>query len=120
MKMNRRDFILGGLSGGLAVPFARMPLLRAAQAGEKTIVILQLRGGNDSTNTLAPAESPIYQAARPTLRIAAQASLGVGRDPVVGNLYLNPGMTAFKQLFDAGKLALISGVGYPNHNLSHF
>src|SRR5688572_18592301 len=120
MKTNRRDFILGGLSGGLALPFARMPLLRAAQAADKTIVIVQLRGGSDATNTLAPAENPVYHAARPTLRVQPLAQYGVGRDPVVGNLFLNQGMLAFKQLFDAGRLALIRGVGYPNHNLSHF
>jgi len=33
---------------------------------------------------------------------------------------LNPAMTGFKELFDAGHLSVVNGVGYPNPNRSHF
>jgi len=35
-------------------------------------------------------------------------------------LGLNPSMAGFKNLYDAGHLSIVNGVGYPNPNRSHF
>ena len=121
MKTTRRDLLLGGAAAGAAIPLLGKPLLRAAgpSAEDRILVFLQLAGGNDWLNSVIPAENAKYQAARPSLKVAPQVGLpcGIG---VNGNLYFHPAMVAFKRLWDANQLAVISGVGYPNHSFSHF
>lgn len=79
------------------------------------LVILQLAGGNDGLNTVIPFTNDYYYKARPTLSVP-------GRNQLVLNdqLALPATMPEFKSLFDAGNLAVINGVGYPNPNRSHF
>lgn len=84
-------------------------------AGESIVVVVTLYGGNDGLNTVVPYADPAYQSAR--------ADLAYGGDEVLrldDRLGLNPGMTGFKSLWDAGKLAIIHGVGYPQSDHSHF
>src|SRR5687768_14640095 len=121
MNTTRRDFLLGGMSAGLALPVLPSWLRASASAAEdKILVVLNLAGGNDGASTVMPSEHPVYQAARPTIRIAPDAAMQIGVSPTAGNLYVHPGLAAFKRLFDQGKLALIQGVGYPNPSFSHF
>ncbi|MEY2466737.1 MAG: hypothetical protein QOD03_1258 [Verrucomicrobiota bacterium] len=79
------------------------------------LVILQMAGGNDGLNTVIPHSNDFYFKARP--RIAIQAKDVLKLNDAVG---LNPSLTAFKELYDAGQLSVIQGVGYPNPNRSHF
>jgi uncharacterized protein (DUF1501 family) len=44
----------------------------------------------------------------------------IGTDPSGTQLAFHPNMTGLKQLFDAGRVAVVNGVGYANQNLSHF
>jgi uncharacterized protein (DUF1501 family) len=39
------------------------------------LVLLELRGGNDGLNTLAPIRDPLYQHARPTLALSSADAL---------------------------------------------
>ncbi|HEY4328316.1 MAG TPA: DUF1501 domain-containing protein, partial [Phycisphaerae bacterium] len=55
-----------------------------------------------------------YRRARPQLAIA-QNLLNLGK-----GIALHPDLTSFKDLFDAGQMAVIQGTGYPNPNRSHF
>ncbi|HZQ47873.1 MAG TPA: DUF1501 domain-containing protein [Verrucomicrobiae bacterium] len=79
------------------------------------LVVLQMAGGNDGLNTVAPFSNDHYHRARPRLGLQAAEVLKLNED--VG---LHPGLTGFKQLYDSGSLAIIQGVGYPNPNRSHF
>ena len=79
------------------------------------LVILQMAGGNDGINTVIPYRSDFYHKARPRIGIPAKQVLKLNDE--VG---LHPGLSGFKELFDAGQLAVIQGVGYPNPNRSHF
>lgn len=79
------------------------------------LVILQMAGGNDGLNTVIPYQNDFYRKARPRLGIAAKDVLKLNND--VG---LHPGLRCFKELYDAGELSVIQGVGYPNPNRSHF
>ncbi|MBV8143241.1 MAG: DUF1501 domain-containing protein [Verrucomicrobia bacterium] len=79
------------------------------------LVVLQLAGGNDGLNTLVPFGDDLYFKARPTLAIPKDQILSL--DGFVG---LNPSLAPLKNLYDAGNLAIIQGVGYPNPNRSHF
>jgi uncharacterized protein (DUF1501 family) len=74
-----------------------------------------MAGGNDGLNTVVPHSNDFYFKARP--RIAIQAKDILKLNDAVG---LNPSLTAFKELYDAGQLSVIQGVGYPNPNRSHF
>ena len=79
------------------------------------LILIQLAGGNDGLNTVIPYTNDYYYQARPTLGIKGDQVLKLS-----DTLGLNPAMTGFKSLFDAGHLSVINGVGYPNPNRSHF
>ena len=72
-------------------------------------------GGNDGLNTVIPYTDKAYYAGRPELAYAQSDVL-----PLADDLGLNPSMTGFKKLYDAGQLAVVRGVGYPNADRSHF
>jgi uncharacterized protein (DUF1501 family) len=79
------------------------------------LVVLQMAGGNDGINTVVPYANDYYHKARPTLGFKAGGVLKLNDE--VG---LHPAMKGFKELYDAGQLSIIQGVGYPNPNRSHF
>ena len=94
---------------------ADQPLTQAAMGqGEQILVVIQLSGGNDGLSTVVPIDNDDYRRARPQLAIA-QNLLNIGK-----GVAFHPELTAFKDMFDAGTLAVIQGVGYPNPNRSHF
>jgi uncharacterized protein (DUF1501 family) len=80
-----------------------------------TLVVLQLTGGNDAINTVIPYSNSLYYDNRTTVRINADDVLKIDSD-----FGFNPSMAALKPFWDAGKLAVINGIGYPNPNYSHF
>jgi uncharacterized protein (DUF1501 family) len=79
------------------------------------LVVLQLGGGNDTINTLVPYADPLYYDNRPNVRINEADVLKI--DDRFG---FHPSMAAIKPFWDAGKMAVINGVGYPDPNYSHF
>ena len=84
-------------------------------AKRHVLVVLQMAGGNDGLNTVAPIGDRAYFDARPGLALNPEAAL-----PLAQGLALNPAMTGMKTLYDRGQLGVILGVGYPNPNRSHF
>jgi uncharacterized protein (DUF1501 family) len=82
---------------------------------DPTLVVLQLVGANDYLNTVVPYSNPLYYDNRPTVHIPEDQVL-----PIDDNLGFHPNMRAIKRLYDAGKVAIIHGIGYPNPNYSHF
>jgi uncharacterized protein (DUF1501 family) len=127
----RRDFLRTTLLGGAltwTVPSfvaQTFTALHAAADGSLTqvatgkdgpiLVLIQLAGGNDGLNAVVPYTNDFYYKARPTIAIPANQTL-----PLNDTLGLNPAMVGFKNLFDAGHLSIVNGVGYPNPNRSHF
>ena len=83
--------------------------------GRKSVVVIQLSGGNDALNTVIPYTNGLYYDQRPYLGIPQENAL-----PLDGELALNPAMGPIKALWDEGEVAIINGVGYPNPNRSHF
>jgi uncharacterized protein (DUF1501 family) len=79
------------------------------------LVVLQMAGGNDGINTVVPFTNDFYHKARPTLGLKADNILKLS-----DTIGLHGAMKGFKELFDAGQLSVIQGVGYPNPNRSHF
>ena len=82
---------------------------------EPILVVVEMNGGNDGLNTVVPFRQSKYQHFRRRVRVEKQQVLKL--DDEVG---LNPAMVGFKQLYDAGTLAIVNSVGYPNPNRSHF
>ena len=79
------------------------------------LVVIQLTGGNDYLNTVIPYNDGRYHDSRPTVGIPADQVL-----PIDDTFGFNPALPEFKQLYDAGKVAVINGIGYPTPNRSHF
>jgi uncharacterized protein (DUF1501 family) len=64
---------------------------------------------------VVPIDDPAYAPARGNLAIGRDVALPLGN-----GLALHPALGNLKRRYDAGKVALLQGVGYPNPNLSHF
>ncbi|HKA35627.1 MAG TPA: DUF1501 domain-containing protein [Thermoanaerobaculia bacterium] len=124
MPISRRDFLLrtaGFVSVSAMVP--RWAVAGAkmfeesvgAEAAGRTLVVLELMGGNDGLNTVIPYTDPVYPQVRSRIGIPQASAI-----PLDGKLGLNPVMTGIKALWDKNRVALIENVGYPNSSLSHF
>jgi uncharacterized protein (DUF1501 family) len=127
----RRDFLRTTLLGGAlswTVPSfvaQTFSALHAQADGSLTqvatgkdgpiLVLIQLAGGNDGLNAVVPYTNDHYYQARPTIAIPSSQVLTLN-----DTLGLNPALSGFKSLFDAGNLSVVNGVGYPNPNRSHF
>jgi uncharacterized protein (DUF1501 family) len=79
------------------------------------LVVIQMAGGNDGLNTIVPISNDYYYKARPSLGIKKDAALKLTDD-----IGFHPALSALKDIYDAGHLSIIHGVGYPNPNRSHF
>ena len=86
-----------------------------ADPAARTLVVLQLGGGNDGLNTVIPYKDPLYAQLRPTIGQSATAVL-----PISDSLALHPNLGGLHGLWDSGNLAVVEGVEYPTPNFSHF
>jgi uncharacterized protein (DUF1501 family) len=116
MERTRRDFLKRAGCGAVGLTVLE-PLLskstgRAlAAAGDKTLVVVNLFGGNDGLNTVVPmTEYARYRQMRPTLGHAQANLLPLSGEP---DFRLNPGLTAIQALYNQGKVAILNGVGVP-------
>jgi len=78
---------------------------------KRSLVVIQLSGGNDYLNTVVPYNDGLYYDYRPTVRIEPDSVLRLD-----DNLGLSPDLAPIKGLWDEGNVALINGIGYPNPN----
>jgi uncharacterized protein (DUF1501 family) len=124
--VTRRRFLAdvssAAATAGLISLTANTPLFLAETAaasvgmkGERIAVIVQLTGGNDGLNTVIPYKHELYRQTRPSL---AQDAAGVLK--LKDDLALHPSLRGLAKLWEAGQLAIVQGVGYPNPNRSHF
>ena len=82
---------------------------------DPVLVVLQLSGGNDYFNTIIPYNDPLYRDNRPAVGIPDDQILHI--DSEYG---LHPSMSAMRDFYNDGQLAIIHGVGYPDSPRSHF
>ena len=130
MNLTRRAMMRDGLlavSAGMVLPsiFARAVRAagNAAQEGShpalaaqgRTLIIIQMAGGNDGLNTIVPYTDSLYYQARPTIGIKQSDALTLN-----DRLGMHPSMKALQPFWQKGQFAVVEGVGYPNPNLSHF
>ena len=84
-------------------------------SNDRVLLVINLQGGNDGLNTVVPYGLGDYYRYRPSLGIPQGDVLRI--DDVVG---LNPVLAPVKKMYDAGKVAVVQGVGYPDPDHSHF
>lgn len=81
----------------------------------RILVMLQLSGGNDGLNTVIPVRNDIYYRERSGLAIQRDTGLALTDEAA-----LHPALLGLRSLHDAGHLAVLNSVGYPNPHRSHF
>lgn len=109
--MDRRQFIVSASALSLA---AALPV-KGARPERRLLVLVELKGGNDGLNTLVPIDDPLYRRLRPRLAIDRSDALGL-----TAAHGLHPSLQSLRKIWDAGELAIVQAVGYPEPNLSHF
>ncbi len=123
MRTTRREFLEAATGSAAVVSLAGMApsfLMEAAAAesdsvDETILVIVQLTGGNDGLNTVVPFADEAYHRSRPTLALSGDTVRKINSETG-----LHPAMRGMADLLEAGQLAIVQGVGYPNPNRSHF
>jgi uncharacterized protein (DUF1501 family) len=124
MAFSRRDFLVR--STGFVTVSAMVPRWAvekaklfeesvAAANPNRTLVVLELMGGNDGLNTIVPYSDPLYPTLRSRIGVPTGSVL-----PLDSQQGMNPVMTGLKSLWDAQRMAIVTNIGYPNSSLSHF
>ena len=124
--LSRRDLMKHGgmIAVGLAAPkwlstIAEADVLRIAKGGKPSsdtvLVVCQLSGGNDGLNTVVPYADSLYYKYRPTIGHKEDVVLKLN-----DQLGFHPSMKGLHALYKEGKVAVVTNVGYPKPNRSHF
>ena len=116
------------LNGRKVSAFSKTALLNQIPASVvegRSLVLIQLLGGNDGLNTLIPLNQyDDYASLRPTIKLkntGINAAVNLdGTLPLEDQMLLHPALKGFKTLYDEGKLNVINSVGYPSITKSHF
>jgi uncharacterized protein (DUF1501 family) len=122
--LDRRQLLRGGFAATAtawlasrahaAVRLSASPVF-ASSAAPRTLLLVQLTGGNDGLSTVVPYADDRYGAARRESRIDAKEVLRI--DDYRG---FHPALKELRGLLDARKLAIVEGAGYPDPIRSHF
>jgi len=90
-------------------------LAQSRAKNEKTLVLIELHGGNDGLNTVIPYMQEEYYANRPNIHIPKKDQIKLTSD-----IALHPSLKPLLDLTKDESLAIVSGLGYPEPNRSHF
>ncbi len=82
---------------------------------EGILVVFGMYGGNDGLNTVVPFTDGHYYDQHGALALDEGDVI-----PIDGRTGLHPELTELKRFWDAGQLAIVEGIGYPDPDLSHF
>jgi uncharacterized protein (DUF1501 family) len=133
MPISRRDFLLrttGAVTVSAMVPRWAVAGARnfeesvEASAANRTLVVLELMGGNDGLNTVVPYTDNLYSQVRSRIGIPAASVLQIDSKLGLNGMTVNggttPAMAGIQSLWQKNRVAIVEGVGYPNSSLSHF
>jgi uncharacterized protein (DUF1501 family) len=82
----------------------------------RTLVIVQMNGGNDALNTLVPSDGR-YRDARPTLAIPESDLIALTG---VSDWSLHPQLAPLSPYWDTGTASFLPGIGFGDPDHSHF
>ena len=131
MPTTRRQFIkqsVGAVTASMLIPkfgFTQangQSIDPAANLAHK-LVVIQFSGGNDGLSNIIPYSDSRYYQLRPDISLQpSELKDDTGATTMINNdLALHPRLKEIKQLYDAGKVALIVGVDESDkQSLSHF
>ncbi|MEM1214977.1 MAG: DUF1501 domain-containing protein [Bacteroidota bacterium] len=124
----RRDFLrltgLAALGSSLQVgkaavqpflPNAFLNELTTSDCGDRILVLVRLKGGNDGLNTIIQRGDDTYYNIRPTLAIPESDLWGLNDAYGMPNY-----MQALQPFWEEGNMQVVHNVGYPDANYSHF
>jgi len=125
---SRRSFLHTlGLAGGAGLTLGSYSLsamhspalvssLMTGGVGDRILVLIRLKGGNDGLNTIIPLyDYGTYASRRPTIAIPESNVVNLNSAHGIPNT-----MQDLMSLWNDGSMKIINSVGYENHNLSHF
>jgi uncharacterized protein (DUF1501 family) len=89
---------------------------------DRTLILIQLKGGNDGLNAVIPTpQYDQYAELRPSIKIPQTDLLNLDSTlPNADQVGLHPSLLPVKELYDSGKACVVQGVGYNSMNQSHF
>ena len=124
--MKRRQFLKGLMTvAGTNTLLSGNPLsfkVNTAQASVgKTLIVLFQRGGCDGLNSIIPYTEERYYQLRPTIAIAPpNINNSESAIDIDGTFGFHPSLAPLMQIYQAGELAIMPTVHYPNASRSHF
>ncbi len=134
MGLTRRRLIQA--AGGAAAAYALLPAVARVgdafaqapahpdSAKRNRLVVIHLYGGNDGLNTVVPTAGSaydVYRKVRPAVAYTPKQTLPLDLpSDRAHHLGLNAKLKTVHRLYRDGRVAIVQGVDYPNHNYSHF
>jgi uncharacterized protein (DUF1501 family) len=134
MALTRRRFVQA--AGGAAAAHALLPAVARvgeafahaspspASAARNRLVVIHLYGGNDGLNTVIPTAGrayDVYRKVRPAVSYTPKQTLPLDlAADRAHHLGLNAQLKTLHKLYRQGRVAIVQGVDYPDHNYSHF
>ncbi|MCP4971527.1 MAG: DUF1501 domain-containing protein [Arcobacter sp.] len=111
--MKRREFIKISaiLSAMILLPID----VKAKKNNKKTLILVELNGGNDALNSVIPFNESNYYNLRPSLALKKDEINIIEKD-----FGLNKNLSNITKLYKSGSAAIVHGLGYDSPNLSHF
>ena len=94
-------------------PSAAAPPGSLGPATDKVLVVVEMGGGNDGLNMVVPHASDAYYDIRSNIAVASPIDLD-------GEVGLHPSLSFVADEYEAGRVAIVEGVGVPDPDLSHF
>ncbi len=111
--MRRREFIKLSL---FTASMVLLPVdIEAKQGNKRTLVLVELNGGNDGLNTVVPFNEKNYYTLRPTLSLKKEQLNEVDK-----SFGINKSLRWVSKYYRDGNCAIVHGLGYDKPNLSHF
>lgn len=96
-----------------AMTTTSMPRETLAAVPDRTLIVIEMGGGNDGLNTVVPHADAHYHDLRRDLAVSNPLDLD-------GEIGLHPALTFVADRYARGDVAIVEGVGYPDPDLSHF
>jgi len=110
--MDRRALLKALAAAPLA---ATLPSRAAGASPQRLLVMVYLYGGNDGYNTWVPYTDALYYKLRPNIAVPRDAAIRI-----TDHHGFHPSLAALMPSWQAGDLALLQGVGYPQITQQHY
>lgn len=88
----------------------------AGSSDDRILVLVEMAGGNDALNTLPPLADS-YRSLRPTIAIPEDELIV---SAAIAEHALHPSLAPLVPALDAGRLAMVAGIGFDDPDRSHF